>query len=66
MYLILRSRKGEPCSHPKYFEAMYTDDVHEAYEWLQKGAMVYLLDRLTQIIDIDITYQEKTKEQSHD
>jgi hypothetical protein len=45
------------------FHAEFTNDIHRVYESLLKeGVVVYKLDRLTQITDVEMNYKEIVKE----
>lgn len=65
MYLILLgqddplNQRGAP---PGCFTSYFTDDAEKASKCLKTGSRVFKLDSLTEIVDIELSYQEVTKE----
>jgi len=63
MYLIVKPNDGTYMGQPSTFRPCYCcDDMYAAGQALSQGCKVYKLDSLTEIIDIEATYEEITPE----
>ncbi len=64
MYLILHEEKGMCHSLHTNYQAIYTSDLHGVSESLMRdpSVIIYKLDSLTEIKDVEVSYKEIPKE----
>jgi len=66
MYLLIYPSTS-CCAEKGEYKHEITDDMHRVTLCLEKqGTTVYKLDRLTEVTNIEITYDETTKETEDD
>ena len=63
MYLILFEHQGISGTHQGTYEHIFTTDMHRVSKALEsKECRVFKVDSLTEVKEIEVTYQEIVKE----